>query len=124
MKLKSRDKKATQCVVRQCDILCFDADYRDRLFHLFPKNRARKQKWLKALNLRKRDVTVRSRICSRHFLVTDYGANRKLKTRSVPSVFNSFIPARIRGENLMSAQFKSYDFQDEITPIKGQFFLF
>ena len=59
-------------------------------FHTFPlKDKERLKNWLIAMRRDDFKPTMHSRICSKHFLTTDYHPfSRYLKNTAIPSVFN------------------------------------
>ncbi|KAE8742479.1 hypothetical protein FOCC_FOCC011974 [Frankliniella occidentalis] len=84
---KRKTKSSTYCCVPQCNNYASEGIR----FHHFPKDKVAREAWRAVLKMGKK-VTDSDRVCSEHFLPTDYvpqakpTAVRYLKTIAVPSV--------------------------------------
>ena len=77
------------CAVPGCKVL----NNKENLFHCFPRKRESQIVWIESIG--RRDLLISScltvqthyKICSKHFLKTDYNENKKLKKNSIPRLY-------------------------------------
>ena len=60
----------------------------DPPFHRFPKNVVRRKRWIVACRFENYEPSKNDRICSNHFLQSDYKSSGRLNNDAVPSIFS------------------------------------
>lgn len=83
-------------------------------FHRFPKNKDRRSKWLRAINMN--EVPQCARLCSNHFKSSDYqetiyGLKASLKKTAIPKIISQEINS---DANNNTAAFSEKEFHTEI----------
>ena len=83
------------CCVTHCSKKLHEEDGKKISFHKFPKEKASKDAWIKAIQRdvgRHFQITDNTRVCSRHFKNSDFNntraGRRKLRVATVPLIFS------------------------------------